>query len=62
MILENSILEEIKQKANLSFDKAKDFSILSDIIFKETNRMIGVTSLKDCLVILMMIETQTNIL
>lgn len=46
MILENSILEEIKQKANLSFDKAKDFSILSDIIFKETNRMIGVTSLK----------------
>lgn len=46
MILDNEIIAEIKTKANLLFDKAKDFTILSSIIYEQTSRTIGVTSLK----------------
>ena len=46
MILNNAIIEDIKEKSGLLFDKAGDFSILSSLIFKETGRNIGVTTLK----------------
>ena len=46
MILNNAIIEDIKEKSSLLFDKAGDFSILSSLIFKETGRNIGVTTLK----------------
>ena len=46
MILNNQILDRLKEKANLSFDKAKDFTILSSSIFEETKRSIGVTTIK----------------
>lgn len=36
----------IKDKSLLSFDKAKDFSILCSSIFEETKRNIGVTTIK----------------
>ena len=38
MILNNAIIEDIKEKSSLLFDKAGDFSILSSLIFKETGR------------------------
>ncbi len=46
MILNTSIIEDIKQKTNLSFDKAKDIEQLANSIFKSTGRTIGVTTLK----------------
>lgn len=46
MILNNQILDRLKEKANLSFDKAKDFTILSSSIFEETKRSIGITTIK----------------
>lgn len=46
MILNNAIIEDLKGKSGLLFDKAGDFSILSSLIFDETGRTIGVTTLK----------------
>lgn len=46
MILNNAIIEDIKEKSGLLFDKAEDFSILSSLIFKEIGRNIGTTTLK----------------
>ena len=46
MILSNSIIDDIKKKSGLLFDKAGDFDILSSVIGKETGRSIGVTTLK----------------
>ena len=46
MILNKQIITKIKDKSFLSFDKAKDFTILSSIIFEETKRSIGVTTIK----------------
>lgn len=46
MILNNQIITKIKEKSLLSFDKAKDFAILSSYIFEETKRYIGTTTLK----------------
>lgn len=46
MILNNAIVEDLKGKTGLLFDKAGDFSILSSLIFDETGRTIGVTTLK----------------
>ena len=46
MILNNAIIEDLKEKSGLLFDKAGDFSILSSLIFDETGRTIGVTTLK----------------
>lgn len=46
MILNNTIIEDVKKKSGLMFDKAGDFGLLSSYIFKETGRSIGVTTLK----------------
>ena len=46
MILNNEIINKIKAKSNLLFDKAGDFAVLSSLIFKETGRTIGVSTLK----------------
>lgn len=46
MVLESSIIEEIKSKSGLEFNKVKDFVALSDMIMKATGRSIGVTTLK----------------
>ena len=46
MILNNETINKIKAKSNLLFDKAGDFAVLSSLIFKETGRTIGVSTLK----------------
>ncbi len=46
MILNSQIIESIKSKSGLGFDKAKDYEILGGLIFKETGRTIGVTTIK----------------
>lgn len=46
MILNNSIIEDLKERSGLMFDKAGDFELLSSLIFKDTGRQIGVTTLK----------------
>lgn len=46
MILNNAIIEDVKEKSGLLFDKAGDFAILSSLIFKATGRSIGITTLK----------------
>ena len=46
MTLNNKIIERIKAKSHLLFDKVGDFDILSSYIFKETGRTIGITTLK----------------
>lgn len=46
MTLNTIIIEKIKQRSNLLFDKAGDFDLLSMYVFKETGRTIGVTTLK----------------
>lgn len=46
MILNDAIIDDIKRKCGLLFDKAGDFGLLSAYIFKETGRTIGVTTLK----------------
>lgn len=46
MTLSNAIIEQIKQKSGLLFDKAGDFDLLSMYVFKQTGRTIGVTTLK----------------
>ena len=46
MILNSQIIQSIKAKSGLYFDKAKDFEILCGLIFKGTGRTIGVNTLK----------------
>ena len=46
MTLNNIIIEKVKQKTNLLFEKAGDFDLLSMYIYNETKRTIGVTTLK----------------
>lgn len=46
MTLNNKIIEKLKHKSNLLFDKAVDFDLLSNDIYKVTSRTIGVTTLK----------------
>lgn len=46
MTLNNKIINLLKQKSGLLFDKAGDFDLLSSLVFKETGRTIGVTTLK----------------
>jgi len=46
MVLEESIIQQIKAKSGLEFNKVKDFVALSDMIMKATGRSIGVTTLK----------------
>ena len=46
MILNDLIIDDIKRKSGLLFDKAGDFGLLSTYVYKETGRTIGVTTLK----------------
>ena len=46
MRLSDKIINELKKKSGLLFDKANDFETLSAMIFKVTGRSIGVTTLK----------------
>lgn len=46
MVLNNQIIDRLKEKSNLFLDKAKDFTILSASILDETKRSIGVTTIK----------------
>ena len=46
MILNNQILDMIKAKSGLYFDKAKDYDALCDCIYSETKRTIGVNTIK----------------
>lgn len=46
MVLNNQIIDRLKEKSNLSLDKAKDFTVLSASILDETNRYMGVTTIK----------------
>lgn len=46
MTLNSIIINLLKKKSGLLFDKAGDFEILGSLIFKETGRTIGVTTLK----------------
>ena len=46
MVLNIQIINRLKEKAHLSFDKSKDFVFLSSSIFDETKRYMGVTTIK----------------
>jgi len=46
MVFNSQIIEMLKSRSGLAFDKAKDFELLCESIFKETDRTIGVTTLK----------------
>lgn len=46
MTFNNIIINLLKKQSGLLFDKAGDFEILSSLVFKETGRTIGVTTLK----------------
>lgn len=46
MILNKDIINAIKAKSGLLFDKVGDFSVLSSLIFKDTGRTIGISTLK----------------
>lgn len=46
MILNSRIIDSIKNKSGLKFDKAKDFEIFCGMVYSETGRTIGVTTVK----------------
>lgn len=46
MILNDTIIDDIRRKSGLLFDKAGDFELLSTYVYKDTGRTIGVTTLK----------------
>ena len=46
MKLSQKTIDEIKEKTGMIFDRAKDFSVLSEDIFDKTGRSIGITTLK----------------
>ena len=46
MILNKQIIDKLKEKSGLVFDKSKDYEYLCDAIYKETGRTIGVTTMK----------------
>lgn len=46
MIFNKEVIEDIKQKSGLLFDKTNDYALLSVQISEATNRTIGVTTLK----------------
>jgi len=46
MVFNSQIIEMLKSRSGLSFDKAKDFELLCESIFEETDRTIGVTTMK----------------
>lgn len=46
MVFNSQIIEKLKEKSGLSFDKSKDFELLCDAIFQQTGRTIGLTTMK----------------
>ena len=46
MILNSKIIEKIKEKSGILFDKSKDFDLFCDAIYQQTGRMIGLTTIK----------------
>jgi hypothetical protein len=46
MILNKQIIDKLKEKSGLAFDKSKDFEYLCEAIYKKTGRTIGVTTMK----------------
>ena len=46
MVFNYQIIEMLKEKSGLTFDKTKDFELLCESIFEETDRTIGVTTMK----------------
>ena len=46
MVFNSQIIEKLKEKSGLGFDKSKDFEILCDAIFQQTGRTIGITTMK----------------
>lgn len=46
MIFNNQIIEMLKKRSGLSFDKAKDYELLCASIYAATGRTIGVTTMK----------------
>jgi hypothetical protein len=46
MVLNNSILDDLKERSGLLFDHSKDFGLLAEQIFQATGRTIGLTTLK----------------
>lgn len=46
MVFSEQIIEQLKVKSGLSFNKASDFTSLSDMIMSKTGQSIGVTTLK----------------
>ena len=46
MVFSNQIIEMLKERSGLSFDKAKDFEVLCSSIYKNTGRTIGITTMK----------------
>ena len=46
MVFNSQIIEKLKEKSGLKFDRSKDFELLCDAIYKETGRTIGLTTIK----------------
>ena len=46
MVFNSQIIEKLKEKSGLFFDKSKDFECLCDKIFQQTGRTIGITTIK----------------
>ena len=59
MILNSLIIDAIKKKSGLCFDKAKDYDILCDKIFSSTNRTIVVKTIKR-LIVYIVDDRKTN--
>ncbi len=46
MVFNTQIIEKLKEKSGLAFDKSKDFELLGEDIYRITGRTIGITTLK----------------
>ena len=46
MVLNQQIIDDLKQVSGLSFDQAKDYNVLAALITKKTGRPMGATTLK----------------
>lgn len=46
MVLDSIILDSLKEKSGLLFERVKDFEIFSNLVYNETGRTIGVTTIK----------------
>ena len=46
MVFNSQIIDMLKERSGLSFDKTKDYELLCSSIYEETGRTIGVTTMK----------------